>query len=170
MAVHGEQTVNLAYGLAVIGMKDAGSAPPRSVGILLAGQVDQTLRFGVMVARFPSENGSEAAVRAATELEGSLRMHVEPVLVRGGVEMTLSAPAQALHYALRSSQLSVIAIRPERTAQVRLCDALENAREIARQQLLHAQGVTSEQDSGTWLPLIVDFGPYRIGEAGATSA
>ena len=166
MSLVGEQNVNLTYALAVIGMRNP-EANPRCVGVLLTAQVDGGLRFGMTVARFP--NADEAAEHAASELESNLRMHVEPVLVAGGPEMTLSAPAQALHSALRSSELAVTAIRPERTVEVRLCDALENARQIARQHLLHTQGVTTEHDGGTWLPLLLDFGPYRTDAKSATT-
>jgi hypothetical protein len=159
MAVTGEQSVALSYTLAVIG-KRSGVPAEANLAILLVGQIDRAFRFAVVVARFSTEEGREAAYHASAELEDCLRMHVEPVLATSGPETTLSAPVQALHYALRSSGLAVNSIRPERSVQVRLCDARGTAREIARQHLLLSQGVTSEQDSGAFVPLVVDLGPF----------
>ena len=159
MPVYGEQTVVLSYTLAVIG-KRGGVAAESSLAILLIGQVDRAFRFAALAARFSTEDGREAAYHASAELEDCLRMHVEPVLATSGPDTTLSAPAQALHYALRSSGLAVSSIRPERSVEVRLCDALKTAREIARQHLLLSQGVTSEQDSDAFVPLVLELGPF----------
>lgn len=159
MPVYGEQTVVLSYTLAVIG-KRGGVAADASLAILLIGQIERAFRFAAVVARFSTEDGREAAYHASAELEDCLRMHVEPVLAASGPDTTLSAPAQALHYALRASGLAVNSIQPERSVNLKLCDALKTAREIARQHLLLKQGVTSEQDSDAFVPLVMELGPF----------
>ena len=159
---YGDRSVGMTFSLARVDAQFSDGAVP--VAMLLVGQIDRAMRFAVSCALLPVgaggfKNGEAQAL--CDELEAALAVHVDAVLANGGAEQTLSAPAQTLHAALRTSQLGVGAIRAERRLEVPLCDALATARDIARQQLLHEQSRQATIPSER-LTIERSFGPVRI--------